>query len=54
MIFVYVKDIFLCLACDLNDGWLSSDCIKKDCSDGIFTFGEGCDDGNSDNRDGCA
>ena len=45
---------FLKLECTNTNGIQYKVCNYKNCKDGIWTWGEACDDGNSVNRDGCS
>ena len=37
----------------MSDDGCSSDCLDEICGDEIIQAGEECDDGNTDNSDGC-
>ncbi|KAM3142366.1 hypothetical protein pb186bvf_005523 [Paramecium bursaria] len=42
-----------CISCDSKQGLYQIECNKGNCSDGFWTPGEKCDDGNTVDRDGC-
>lgn len=45
--------IFSNKGCLTLEGKLEDSCRYQDCSDGVWTKGEECDDGNNIGRDGC-
>ncbi|CAD8045525.1 unnamed protein product [Paramecium sonneborni] len=43
----------LCISCQSKEAIPIEVCKYKDCNDGIWTYGEQCDDANYSSRDGC-
>ena len=47
----------ICVApdtCACDAGWTGADCATPPCGDGLLDAGEFCDDGNTDDGDGCS
>ncbi|CAD8047667.1 unnamed protein product [Paramecium sonneborni] len=49
----FLNENQLCISCQSKEAITVEFCKYKDCNDGIWSYGEECDDANYSSRDGC-
>jgi len=49
----FLNENQLCISCKSKEAIAIEFCKYRDCTDGIWSYGEECDDANYSSRDGC-